>query len=100
MERQKTYTLITGGSTGIGLELAKCFAKDGHNLIIAGRHEAELSKAAAELRDIGNIDVITMSEDLFDMEEGKQLQEEITARNLVVDTLVKNAGHGGYGELK
>ena len=100
MERQKTYTLITGGSTGIGLELAKCFAKDGHNLIIAARHEDELSKAAAELRDIGNIDVITISKDLFDMEQAKQLHEEITARNLVVDTLVNNAGHGWYGEFK
>ena len=65
MERQKTYTLITGGSTGIGLELAKCFAKDGHHLIVVARHEDELARAAEELRGISNTEVITISKKPF-----------------------------------
>lgn len=100
MEQQKTYTLITGGSSGIGLELAKCFAKDGHNLIIVARHEDQLAKAAEELKRITNAEVITISKDLFDMEQAKQLYAEITERKLNVDTLVNNAGHGWYGEFK
>lgn len=100
METQRTYTLITGGSSGIGLELAKCFAKDGHNLIIVARRQDELAKAARELEDGGNIEVITISKDLFDMEQAKALYQEINERNLTVDILVNNAGHGWYGEFK
>jgi len=100
MENGKTYTLITGGSGGIGLELAKCFAKDGHNLIIVARNEDELLKAADELRSMNGIDVITIAKDLFDMEKAKELYCEISSRNLKVDKLVNNAGHGWYGEFK
>lgn len=100
MENQKTYTLITGGSTGIGLELAKLFAKDGHHLILVARDENELSKAADELKSIGDIEVITISKDLFHMEQAYELHQEITQRNLTVDVLVNNAGHGWYGEFK
>lgn len=100
METQKTYTLITGGSSGIGLELARLFAKDGHNLILAARHQDELSKAEEELKNLGDIEVITISKDLFHMEQAKELHAEITERNLNVDILVNNAGHGWYGEFK
>ena len=43
METNKTYTLITGGTSGIGYELAKIFAKNGHNLILVSRDEADLT---------------------------------------------------------
>ena len=43
MEPSKTYTLITGGTSGIGYELAKIFAKNGHNLILVSRDEADLT---------------------------------------------------------
>ena len=59
----KTYALITGGSTGIGFELAKLFATDGHNLIIIARDSAELENARTKLNN-GSIDVITLSKDL------------------------------------
>lgn len=100
METQKTYTLITGGSSGIGYELAKLFAKDGHNLILAARDEAALSKAAEELKNLGNIDVITISKDLFHMEQADELYREIRGKNLTVDILVNNAGHGWYGKFE
>ena len=42
--------LITGASSGIGLELAKCFAADKSNLILVARNTAAMETLAAELR--------------------------------------------------
>ena len=47
--KNKSQTvLVTGGGTGIGLEMARCFAKDGHHLVLAARSLAALEKVAAE----------------------------------------------------
>ena len=50
METQTGLALVTGGSSGIGLELARCFAQDGHRLIIVAKDRGRLERAAAELR--------------------------------------------------
>jgi short-subunit dehydrogenase len=99
METTTNYTLITGGSMGIGFSLAKVFARNGHNLIIVARDEDELNTAATELRNEGDIDVITIVRDLFDPENAFALYDEIKERNLTVDILVNNAGQGLYGEF-
>ena len=98
METQQ-YTLITGGTMGIGLELAKIFAANNHNLIIVARNESELSEAKAQLSGNG-IDVITIVKDLFEPEAPFELYNDITNRNISVDILVNNAGQGQYGLFK
>lgn len=98
MKSGQSYTLITGGTTGIGFELARIFAKNGHNLIIVARDEAELQTAAEELKKSGT-DVITISKDLFNSESSFELYDEINTRDLTVDILVNNAGQGLYGEF-
>jgi uncharacterized protein len=96
---EKKYTLITGGTAGIGLELARIFASEGFNLILAARSEDELEKAKAELSATG-VDVITISKDLFEAKAPFELYEEIQNRDLVVNILVNNAGQGLYGEFE
>jgi len=91
-----TYTLITGGTVGIGNELAKLFAKDGYNLIIVARNEQELQQTKNQLQTSG-VSIITIAKDLFEPEAAFQLYEEIKAQNLEVDILVNNAGQGVYG---
>ena len=50
----KETALITGASSGIGLDLARLFAKDGHDVILVARSEGKLRELAAELeRDCG-----------------------------------------------
>lgn len=98
MNSRETYTLITGGTSGIGYELAKIFAKNGHNLIIVARDEAELLNTSAELKTTG-VDVITISRDLFNPENAFEVYDEINTKGLVVDILVNNAGQGQYGEF-
>ncbi|WP_207515127.1 SDR family NAD(P)-dependent oxidoreductase [Longitalea luteola] len=98
MERNPTYTLITGGTMGIGYELAKIFANHGHNLIIVARDESELALTSRELQALG-VEVITIPKDLFQKEAAFELYDDIKERGLVVDILVNNAGQGQYGQF-
>src|SRR4051812_12394424 len=96
METQETYTLITGGTEGIGLELAKQFASNEHNLIIVARDQRALEAARAVLES-QTVDVITITKDLFKPEAPFELYDEIKNKGLIVDILVNNAGQGVYG---
>jgi hypothetical protein len=98
--RKQTYALVTGGTSGIGYELAKLFAKDGYNLVIVARSEAELTKTAAELENQFGIQVVTLTRNLFDYNNAFAVHKEVKARDLDVEILVNNAGHGLYGKFK
>jgi len=52
MRTTKNTVLITGGSAGIGLEMAKLFDKKGNHVIITGRNEVRLKAAAAQLKNV------------------------------------------------
>ncbi len=95
---KKRYTLITGGTQGIGYELARIFAVNGHNLIIVARNEDELS-SIKEALSIYNVDIITIAKDLFETDNAFELYEEVKEKNLEVDILVNNAGQGQYGKF-
>jgi len=95
----KKYALITGGSSGIGLELARLFAKDKFNLVLVARDLNKLQQAAAELSGEG-IEVITLPYDLFDTANAGKVFEEVKSRNLTVEVLVNNAGQGVYGKFE
>jgi short-subunit dehydrogenase len=93
MENNQKTALITGGTSGIGKELAKLFAQDKYNLIIVARNQQELESTAQELKQFG-IEVRTIAKDLSKMEEAKALTGEISEQ---IDVLVNDAGQGVYG---
>ncbi|MFD1604433.1 SDR family NAD(P)-dependent oxidoreductase [Flavobacterium artemisiae] len=99
MENHHQYALITGATEGIGFELAKLFAKDGYNLIIVARSQAELDATAYELKQYG-IKVITFARDLFIKDEVFALCQELEESRIEVNVLVNNAGQGLYGLFK
>lgn len=99
MENQNQYALITGGTQGISYELAKLFAKDGYNLVIAARSRHELDAAAGELKQYG-IRVITSARDLFIKEEVLGLCRELEEKGIEINILVNNAGQEVYGLFK
>lgn len=94
MENQQKTALITGGTSGIGKELAKLFAKDNYNLILVARDQSELDATAKEL--CGQVE--TISKDLSKMDEAFALCQEIGDRQ--IDVLVNDAGQGVYGLFK
>jgi short-subunit dehydrogenase len=99
MKAPKRYTLITGATSGIGYELAKLFAKNGHDLIIVARHEEDLQNTSVELTQQFGIDVVKISKDLFIPQNAFDLYNEIIEKGLQVDILVNDAGQGHYGEF-
>jgi short-subunit dehydrogenase len=99
MKALNKYTLITGATSGIGYELAKLFAKDGHNLIIVARHQEDLDNTSVELMQQFGIDVVKISKDLFIPQNAFDLYNEIIEKGLEVDILVNDAGQGHYGEF-
>ena len=82
--KEKNYALVTVATSGIGYELVKLLAKDGYNLIITARGEEGLQKVSDELTSTFNVDVVTISKDLFKREAAFELYEEIRSKGLKV----------------
>jgi uncharacterized protein len=91
--------LVTGASMGIGLELARCFADGGYDLILTARSAELLEKLAEELAAKYNVKVTTFAADLGQMGAASVLADRIRERGLSVDVLVNNAGYGIAGAL-
>ena len=89
--------LITGASSGIGLELAKEFAKDKINLIIVAITEGKLKELAAELQNKFGITVHILAKDLSNYNTAKEIFDWCNQNNIAVDYLVNNAGFGDFG---
>lgn len=89
--------LITGGSRGIGIELAKQFARHGHDLVLVARSETDLELAANKLKNEFGCDVATLSLDLATDGAPAELSRQVQAKGIRVDVLVNNAGTGEYG---
>ncbi|MEM6799680.1 MAG: SDR family oxidoreductase [Planctomycetota bacterium] len=87
--------LITGASSGIGLELARLFAADGCRLVLTARSEERLHQLADELREKHGSEVYILIEDLADPDAPQRLYDAVRVAGLEVDTLVNNAGFGG-----
>lgn len=93
------YTLITGGTEGIGLELAKLFAKDNHNLLIVARNEVKLQEVKKQIEDIYKVKVEIVSIDLGVDKSCEKLFEFVDEKNVIVDNLINNAGIGSFREF-
>ena len=90
--------LITGGSSGIGLAIARALGEDGYRLTISARRPDKLEAAAQQLRDYG-FDVEAMPANMADEEEITKLVEAHRERCGRLDVLVNNAGLGVGGAV-
>lgn len=91
-----SYILITGGSEGIGFELAKLFAKDNKNILLAARNVQKLNKAKNKLSIFG-VEVKIIDIDLSSVSGCERLIAYINENKLDIEAVVNNAGIGSFG---
>jgi len=89
--------LITGASSGIGLELAHLFAHDGYRLVLVARSRGALRELGDELQARYSVQVRISPKDLAHPASPGELYQELQEAGIVLDVLVNNAGFGGNG---
>jgi NAD(P)-dependent dehydrogenase (short-subunit alcohol dehydrogenase family) len=87
--------LVTGGSSGLGLAAARAFAEEGARVIIAGRDQASIDRAVA---DVG-VNATGHRADVSRVQDIKQLMRVIEAQHGRLDVLFANAGIGRLGAI-
>jgi short-subunit dehydrogenase len=91
--------LITGASSGIGLELAKLFAQDGHDLVLVARRGDRLRALAAELARSYRVRSTVITADLADPGTPPEIARSVEAAGIEIRYLVNNAGSGLTGRF-
>jgi uncharacterized protein len=94
----RPVALVTGGSAGIGAELARELARHGHDLILAARSVRPMEALAGELQASGATTTV-IPIDLGKPGAAAILAHDIASRGLIVDVLVNNAGLGALGRF-
>jgi uncharacterized protein len=92
--------LITGATSGIGLELAKLFAADQYNLVIVARNQERLEETADMLKETGARRVTCISSDLSQPNSPAEIFNYLRDKEITVDILVNDAGVGEHGLFK
>jgi hypothetical protein len=89
--------LITGASSGIGLELAHLFAQDGYRLVLVARNRGALRQVGDDLQSRYGVTVRIAPKDLAHPASPDELYHELQESGVVLDVLVNNAGFGAAG---
>ena len=97
-EMFKKYVLITGASSGIGLELAHQFAKNGYDLILVARRKKLLQTLANELHTKYGSESELIEKDLEEPNAAKEIVAILQRKNISIEILVNNAGFGTFGD--
>lgn len=95
----RAVALITGASGGIGADLARVFARHGHDLALVARSADKLNALAAELVDDGRPRPIVIACDLGERDAASRVAEALAAKDARVAFLVNNAGFGLLGQV-
>ncbi len=99
MKKRQGTALVTGASSGIGLELASCLARGGYDLVLVARNREKLKQVANTLSNRYNVRVLILVKDLSRPLAPQKIFEELQRANVQIDVLVNNAGLGIYGHF-
>jgi short-subunit dehydrogenase len=91
-------TLITGASAGIGTELARVFASNGHRLVLVARRADRLAALAGEIAAAGRAAPIVIPCDLQQPDACDKIAAVLAAEGVEVEYVVNNAGYGLFGK--
>ena len=98
--KQKTFSLVTGASRGLGMAFARELAERHQNLILVARSGQCLDSFASELRKAKPITVVALPMDLATPGAGQKLAQALSDSQLQINLLVNNAGFGLRGEFR
>jgi short-subunit dehydrogenase len=92
--------LVTGASSGLGVEFARQLAARGHDLVLVARSGDRLEALAAELRAAHSVAAHVLVQDLAEPDAARRIGERLADQGLAVDLLVNNAGFGTCGRFE
>lgn len=91
--------LITGAASGIGRAFADIFAKEGYDLVIAGRNLEKMNRMKEDYEARYHNTVTSVQKDLSKDGAAEELYDEIREKGIEIDVLINNAGVGDYGRF-
>src|ERR1044071_7263700 len=95
--KDQSWVLVTGASSGFGEEFAYQYAAQGRPLVLVARRLEKLQTLATELRERYGVDVIVEQADLSAITAVVDLHKRLRERDVTIDVLINNAGHGLQG---
>src|SRR5687768_8242339 len=96
--KRNEYALVTGGTSGIGYEIAKLLAQDGYNIVLVARSTERLLEVSDEFQDLG-VDVLLLDKDLFNPNAAREIYAEIKDKDIQINVLINNAAQGQRGKF-
>ena len=98
MDLKNKTVVITGASSGIGMESAKKFAEKGSKIVLVGRRKEKLIEVEKKISNL-NVSTFVSQCDVSDKDQVKKMSQEVFEKFDTVDVLVNNAGFAVYGTV-
>jgi uncharacterized protein len=96
---ERVWAVVTGASSGLGVEFARSLARRNINVVLVARREAPMQQLADELRLAHGVDVVVESMDLAESISAEALRDSLNRRGIQPEILVNNAAFGLSGEF-
>jgi short-subunit dehydrogenase len=96
---QGKWVLVTGASSGLGVEFAKLLAERNANLVLVARRTEPMEQLAEAIQKAQSVQVVVIGIDLSRPGAAAELKAQLDARGIRIEVLVNNAGFGVYGEF-
>lgn len=94
-----SVTLITGASSGLGVEFARLAASERRDLVLVARSADKLEALANDLRTAHGVTVTVLPQDLSQPSSAHAVARELASKGIEIDTLIANAGVGQLAEF-
>lgn len=96
----KNTVLVTGATSGIGLAIAKEFARNGHDIVAVSRNREHVDEATRQIAGEFGVQTLGLALDLTEAGACEQLRRELDSQGVEVEILVNNAGRGERGNFQ